>query len=350
MLTYGRLVVHAGLHRTGTTSLQYQLPSIVDERHVRLRVPEVHPSRSLLNQVALADLSRDLATFHGATALTMVVSNESLLGHFSDGYADGPARCRELDQLLPAAVDVTPVVVLRPFIDWLESGYRTSIREGSDLLPEEYADRVLASPWSSWPRLAEDFLSNFRTATPMVLPLPRGMDSTALLIDAFELPTQATRRPERARLNRSLSATHIAWLRAMNATGDLDPHQRNVIVDVLQTGFAVVRAPDSVFSASLRRDLEARSTAGWRDLLDLLKGSLPDGRTLREWNDWDIVHTPTAYGGVVHADDPAVSAMVAYTARALLDQAGRRAGPAEKLRDGMRRGTRAAMGRRRRSG
>ncbi len=346
MRTYGRLVVHAGLHRTGTTSLQYQLPSIVDERHVRLRVPEVHPNRPLLKQVVMSDLSRDLATFHGHSALTMVISNESLLGHFSDGYADGPARCRELAQLLPSSSDVTPVVVVRPFIDWLESGYRASVREGSELMPEEYADRVLASPWSSWPRLAEDFLSHFRPTSPMVLPLPRGMDSTALLVDAFELPLQSAERPQRKRLNRSLSAPHIAWLRAMNATGDLQPHQRNVIVDVLQTDFAVAQAPDSVFSAGLRRQLEERSTSGWRDLLDLIQESLPGNRTLREWTDWDLEHTPKAYGGVVHVGDPAVSAMVSYAGRALVDQAGRRASRTEKLRDGMRRGARAALGRR----
>ena len=331
MQTYGRLVVHAGLHRTGTTSLQYQLRTMVDAKEVRLRVPEVHPTRSLLSQPVLSDLARDLDAFQASDGPTLVVSNESLLGHFSSGYAEGPARCRELASILPPTADSSPVVVLRPFIDWLESGYRTSVREGSVDLPEDYAERVLSSSWSSWPRLAEDFLATFPSSSPMVLPLPRGMDSTAMLIDALSLPVTAAGAAPRERLNRSLSATHIAWLRAMNALGELDPHHRNVIVDVLHTDFPTPDASDSVFTDSLRRELEIRSTTDWRDLLDVVRDSMAQHEVLREWGSWDLVHSPKTYGGVVQVGDPAVASMVSFASNALLEQAGRRAGLREKI-------------------
>jgi hypothetical protein len=331
-----RIIVHAGLHRTGTTSLQHQLPRMVQGSRVQVRVIPVHDRIALRQQPALTTIARRIKVSDRPDAPDIVLSNEGLLGHFSDGYLDGPARAAELRALLPDSPSTTPVVLFRPLVDWLESAYRTSVQEGSYEPPEAFVERVLASPWSSWARMSEDLAAEFSGMSPVMLPLFPGVDSTLLLIDALDLPraSPARRRPH---LNASLSAVHTTWLRAFNEVSHFDPHHRDIVIDVMKRHLPVSSQPDTVFSPTFRRHIADRSRREWGELVDLLVRPTDVPEPSATWAADEHGEKEPDYSGAVAAGDPSMSALVALVRSTLIEMNHRHSTLPQKMHHATRR-------------
>jgi len=198
-------------------------------------------------------------------------------------------------------------------------------------------ERVLASPWSSWARMAEDLQAEFSDLSPLLLPLFSGIDSTELLIDVLELPRVAN-PPQVPRLNASLSAVHTSWLRAFNEEGSLSPHDRDIVIDVMQRHLPVSSQPDTVFNPALRRHIADRSANEWRDLVDLLRDRIDDVPALRSAREAQQ-HPAKAviYSGTIALGEPSMSALVALTRSTLVEMNGRRSTTVKKFRHAARR-------------
>lgn len=115
------LLIHVGLHKTGSTAIQHAL-QVAGLRSPLRRIEDMNATR--------AGEARDRGD---------VISSESLLGAMRTLYADASERIRRLASFgLPLHI----VLFVRPIIEWHESMYVQRIQEGDAISPSEYMDAV----------------------------------------------------------------------------------------------------------------------------------------------------------------------------------------------------------------
>jgi hypothetical protein len=242
-LTRRSLILHIGMPRTGTCSLQrllaasspileeagYQYPDLeLDERemaHHALGLDVLaHGGGSRIG----AELLERVARAEGNT----IVSTETL----SNGLADPGFDA--LRSFLAAAIDVVDmevVIVLRRMDQMLASMYLFQLRNGDD--PEavdEFSERRL--PWIDQ---AFGNLSELRFSpdwpSPHILTYRPGRDSTALVLRAIGLDPAALGEPEKS-LHRTLGLKAQAFLGGLSELGDGIPAARSELINAFETG------------------------------------------------------------------------------------------------------------------
>ena len=152
------ITIHCGLHKTGSSSIQLGLQLAGDRRHP-IVLSQPHESQS---DDAWASRLRALPS--GA-----ILSDENLLGSPFDGYARAPERLRIIDESLSGR-DYRFIVYFRPQLPWLQSLYLQGVQQGMDDAPEDFVDRVTASPCVRWQSM---------------LGLLRGSDATSVVARAY---------------------------------------------------------------------------------------------------------------------------------------------------------------------
>ena len=139
----GMLTLHAGLHKTGTTSIQSALDVArgnIQRRQIYLRWNDLFESDAAINVTKLHKI-RDLS----ARRWNVVVSSEGALGSMSTAYKEAPRVVQELRTHL-MGTPLRLVVYLRPQHDWVASAYSQFVKEGGLLAPEIYVEGLLSEP------------------------------------------------------------------------------------------------------------------------------------------------------------------------------------------------------------
>lgn len=167
-----RLILHAGLHKTGSTTLQTSL------RKAGLLLPtnrsDFRSFRSMATKLTLAKGSG------------LVVSSEHLLGEMI-GFYDGSLE--RIEWLRRNFDSIALIVYLRPQISWHESAFSQLVQQGTPITENEYLETVRQSRVADfrklvhlistlnesdsigWIRSAPDVLHDFSNV--LSYPLPR---------------------------------------------------------------------------------------------------------------------------------------------------------------------------------
>lgn len=120
-----RLLIHAGLHKTGSTSVQAALG---DFRMLMPSRRQDFRSSDTFKTVILAADKRGL-----------IVSSEHFLGELADIYSDARTKLIWLEE---CQVQAHLVVYMRPHLDWHESAYGQFLSEGRQQVNHEYLANV----------------------------------------------------------------------------------------------------------------------------------------------------------------------------------------------------------------
>lgn len=167
----GQLTIHAGLHKTGSTSIQASL------RHAGLLLPAV---RADFRSEASLRLRLQSARSRG-----LIVSSEHFLGEMSSFYSNSAER---LDFLRREFESVQLIVYLRPPLEWHESAFSQLIQQGTAVAEASYFKNSDMSPVADfrelvriigefnrgsstgWVRWAQNVVSDFSNVIGLGLP------------------------------------------------------------------------------------------------------------------------------------------------------------------------------------
>ena len=136
-----QLIVHAGLHKTGSSSIQFALRHSTVTRGHRLFLPIEGGSQS--EEEWLKRFRRLASSSQG------ILSDENFLGSPFDGYAKASQRITAFRDAMGRR-PVSFVAYVRPQPRWLESLYLQGIQQGNSESPAEFLDQVLGAPNLRW--------------------------------------------------------------------------------------------------------------------------------------------------------------------------------------------------------
>ena len=193
--TRGRLLVHAGLHKTGSTSLQESL------RSSGLLLPSVRADFRSEDRLALR--------LRQARVRGLIVSSEHFLGEMVNFYSTAAQR---LDWLRREFDSVTLIVYLKPHLEWHESAFSQLIQQGTPMTEIEYIRSIEQSPVADFRELAR-LITRFNTSTSIGLVrwAPNVVEDFSGVID-FNLPHSQKR-------NISLHPLALEAMRRMTHSG-----------------------------------------------------------------------------------------------------------------------------------
>ncbi|MDA9114577.1 hypothetical protein N9J31_01755 [Pontimonas sp.] len=138
---WGETKIHAGLHKTGSTSLQQAL-------HTAGILQPSHRSD-------FREPDKLIEVLRNAKARRKVVSSEHFFGEMLTMYESAVERF----ELLRATLDRSETTVyLRPHAEWHSSSFSQFIQQGTIISSEKYETSVLRTRYFSWHRLAKDLL------------------------------------------------------------------------------------------------------------------------------------------------------------------------------------------------
>lgn len=191
----GETQIHAGLHKTGSTSLQDSLRVV-----------------GLLQNSHRSDF-RDRENFYrvmsDASSNRLVISSEHVLGEMLDIYSSAAERF----ELIAGHLDQSRTILyVRPHPQWHVSAYAQLVQQGTEVTPEEYENRMISTRYFSWNQLAEDLLTisgpsarlEIRAAQNVVIDFARVIGVTL---------------PQKSRRNESLSPLALEAVRRLNREG-----------------------------------------------------------------------------------------------------------------------------------
>lgn len=224
----GRLVLHLGDHKTGSTSIQAALASgRVQAEGLRLCYPRGPARRAHHNQLvramrrsgrdaeSAAEVARYAAEIRAAGADVTILSGESF-----EAIRPGIVR-RCLARHLPEFTGRTSLVVyLRPHAERLVSSFAEQVKQGffhGDL--EDFLAAARAEGWLCYaPRLRRwrEVFGDALTVRPMIRSHLKDGDVVADFL-ACALPGVAVTRPPMTPQNAKPGLAHLAVLRALQA-------------------------------------------------------------------------------------------------------------------------------------
>lgn len=254
------VIVHAGLHKTGSSSIQVALRHSTSTRGRRLLLPVEGGSQS--EEEWLKRFRRLSSSSQG------ILSDENLLGSPFDGYAKALQRVTALKSAMSGRT-YSFVAYLRPQPQWLESVYLQGIQQGHSESPDEFLDRILGSPNLKWSILGTVIRDQIGADSLDLRPY----SSRDVVEDFFRSQGLGSPPPfprNGIRINRSVAPIQGPILRDLLSDQDLNPsdklHIRRVFQDLLATG---AKSGFSCFSEAQQRELRVVLT----DDLAALKAS-----------------------------------------------------------------------------
>lgn len=282
--------IHAGAHRTGTSSFQlclhenraalaaqgydlaYPGRDGVPGGRLRMRLPRPRHGLHRVGQYAGA-LRAHLAGFRGGPGRALIVSEENISGpmrHFYEGRFF-PASGKRL-RVLAAALDGPPehlLYVLRPYAEIFASAYRKRAEDNPVPPFAEIVPRLIQMD-RGWPELLAEMRDLLRPRRMTVLRYENRGSSRALLARLVPgLSAQALREPQKA-VNLSATDAALQALQARYRAGEVltRPVWKRIVEthadDRSEQGFAA-------YGRAERRALEARYAADLERVAALAK-------------------------------------------------------------------------------
>lgn len=317
-------VLHVGVHKTGTTSIQAALRMVSHRSALGLLLP----------RDGVRVLSDEWVTLLTASAscLDLVVSDETLLGDPLDGYSQAEERVDALRRLRPVLGDVQVIVYFRPQASWLPSVYTQSVQGGSAAPPEEFMATLWDAQGLRWMHLLRLLTQAFGTDRVTVRLFDPRIDAVGDFFDICRLGGAPNTGGARVEENVSVSAAQVPILRELNSDPALSKQERAAVRAFFQIDVGISAGPRmSPFSEELQQRIAEAFAEDWRELLDFVSSSVRPGATRRSLVQWPEDPLPFAGSGL---EDPAVKNEVVRSLRVAtaMSDAGRRPSFVQRVR------------------
>lgn len=140
-----KVLIHAGIHKTGSSSIQESLRNL---------------GRTSGNRYGVAtssfELDSLLATPVEHQPEIAIYSDESAFGEFYGFYADSSTRMKTLRERLHSHEIISVVFFIRDYVSWLESCFVQFVHEGNAGNPNNFASELLGVRPNLYSSLFED--------------------------------------------------------------------------------------------------------------------------------------------------------------------------------------------------
>ena len=223
-------IVHAGLHKTGSTSIQIAL------RNARWPL-----GRTLLLPIEGSSDSENawrMRFLKVAESPGALLSDENLLGSPYDAYSQAARRVTDLSVIMDSR-PISFVAYVRAQPLWLQSLYLQGIQQGRHETPEEFLSPLIKAPNLSWFNLGT-VLRNALGAGSLDIRPYNAKDVVADFFASQGLGTPPWRAVQGMRVNQSIAPIQGPVLRALLSDSELDSSTklriRRIFQDVLAVG------------------------------------------------------------------------------------------------------------------
>lgn len=307
------ITVHCGLHKTGSSAIQFALSGIPSTANQRIVTPIPGDARS------------DDGWAQRLSALTeardSIFSDENLLGEPYDGYQSAPERVSLLRRSL-AGTRYQIVIYLRPQVDWLASVYLQGVQEGRTTDPGDFWAGLASSEFFSWSTLLNLLREESGADRVNVRAYTRSRDSVADFMHICGPNAFSRMGRKEIRENVSISALQAPILVALNnevgLTQERSSRRRQIFQSILVNQGAVRQSP---FPEAMQLDIAERFRSDWRSVTDSIQESDPHEHALfsQLGHEWD--NPPLPFPGKSVADF-AISQELLRCLAVLLEDAG----------------------------
>lgn len=286
------ITIHCGLHKTGSTAIQFALATVARRKKRQIYVPTPGLDRG---EHAWSTRLKGLLSYPQA-----VLSDETLLGNPYDGYALAQKRAHLISQVL-SGCESQIVVYLRPQYSWLPSVFTQALQEGLNPDLDHFLAVTNGSPWLLWSNLVK----LLREVSGVSRVVPRIYSSNMDVVGDFFEVAGLGKAPffgkVGVRANVSIPAVQIpiltALLRAPEFRG-LDTQQLRVLFqEVLAPGAATGFSP---FSASQQIQISERYREDWKVLAHAVSDEFPleARQMIAVFDSWPQTPMPHLDGGL----------------------------------------------------
>ena len=252
------ITIHCGLHKTGSSAIQFALRSSFSADRIAVPVPGQPTTIDLLSS-RLRRLPAD-----------GMLSDEHVLGTAFDGYSSITERVTLVNEVLSGR-RFQLVVYVRPQLRWLESLYIQGIQMGWIENPEVFVERVTSSPWISWQVLRTHLVDVSDAERVIIRPYPTDLNVVsdfAKVIGSRRLAAQAYRG---FRVNQSLPPRRAQLMHLALAAGVMEDRDAISMRAMLSTTPNPQDGePESIFPVALQEEITSRYQHEWSE-------------TTREW-------------------------------------------------------------------
>lgn len=229
------LIIHAGLHKTGSTAIQSALGSMTREELSNFEYRGPHslalvPNDNFANGVKVGFQTPSVPSVLKVPSRTerllqrgknVILSSEDFLGSMRDFYADAPIKARRMTQYFGPGFQFQVVIYLRPQYSWLPSVYTQLIQEGDQDKVKDFITKALGHKYVKFSNLVEDLTEELGPDRLVVRAYDGRTDVVADFLSVLGLPFPP-RFLSRARPNTSLSASQVVLMRLMNEQSTRD--------------------------------------------------------------------------------------------------------------------------------
>ncbi len=291
------IAVHAGLHKTGSSSIQVAL-ELARNRNGRCVITP-NPTDDRTEQ-GWADRTKALADSPDA-----IFSDESLLGSPYDGYQAAPQRASLLRNAL-RGVPYQLIVYVRPQLDWLPSVYLQGVQEGRTIAAERFWTGIKDEPLLEWSRLLDVLRKESGAERVVVRAHTRSRDAVADFFKVCGLGKPPRIGKGMIRINASIAADQAPLLMALNELPEVGFDQRvqfrRVFQQILAPGASLDLSP---FPESVQREIAERFRNDWQILTDSVVGYDPEEAQVFQNESQRWLEQPRLFGGAT-LDDSAI--------------------------------------------
>ena len=219
--SYSMITVHAGLHKTASTSIQEYFSHL--PRHLRRKFHYV-PAGDFLGKHGFqvpggsgkseSELIKALARDRH-----VVISHESFLGNPWDGmYRFAQERVAEMARYFAGQSEFQVVVYLRPQHQWVESVYKTCIQDGMRVSATDFVVQLLDTSHIRYSALVDGLLEVIGPESLVVRPFHRDINAVEDFLEV--IGAVETRGADYLpRYNVSISPMQTEILRHVNEFG-----------------------------------------------------------------------------------------------------------------------------------
>lgn len=261
------ITVHAGLHKTGSTSIRVALGLCTHRRGLSMASPRY--SGSTLDGGWVRRVERAARGRH------VVISDESILGEPEAGYRDARTRASEWALRFPDS-DLRFILYVRPQVEWLSSVYLQLVQQGVDLDVSSFWQSVQNERNLRWTHLTMSLIDVLGQDRVVVRPYLHGSD----VVDDFFSISGIGKAPSGlhggVRENVSIRAEQVPIARALLARQPDGSETRRGIRALLQQRSALQRGRRlSPFPEGMQREMSQVFDGDWVALTQVLSSMDP---------------------------------------------------------------------------
>jgi hypothetical protein len=284
------LIIHVGLHKTGSTAIQAALSDMTRSELSGITYMGSHcpadndgfmSSESANKEPGFvvpthSEARRTATEKMLADGKSVVLSSEGFLGSMQHLYPDARGRAQDIRNYFASRTDLRVVIYLRPQHTWLESVYTQVIQEGGSDRVEDFTQRCLQQRYFRFANLVADLKHELGSQRLIVRAYHPGVDVVTDFLSILGVP-RPNRFKHAPRPNKSITPAQVGLMRLVNETAK--PAESWALRYFFQNWLPdsddkTVTKTASVLPPDIQQEIRALTLTDWQELKTEIKDTL----------------------------------------------------------------------------